>query len=147
MHTAVRAAALAFGVAAIAAPAVAATPPPPPYMPHAVLEANIGEGGNQAFTGVDDRDTGQLCYMLYASDVANPTGAFIRDNKSNKAVVNLAVPTGGTSGGCADIGKDLAGKLASDPDDYSVHVASSAYPDGTAAWGKLMVRIPVRTAG
>jgi len=143
MHSTVRAMAVALGLAAIvAAPAIAQRPPPPPYSPHPVLSADLGDVGNQAFTGVDDTDTGQLCYMLYASNVANPTGAQIREAKSGAPVVQLAAPTGGTSGGCANIGQDLAKKLVDHPGDYAVTVDSSMYPNGNAAKGQLVASIP-----
>lgn len=146
MHSTVRATAAALGTmalwAAIAAPAVGQRPPPPPYDPHPVLSADLGLGGSGAFSGVADRETGQLCYMIYAAGVQNPTAASIRDSKTNTEVVKLAVPTGGTSGGCANIGQDLAKKLVANPDAYSVAIASAMYPNGTAASGQLQVEIP-----
>jgi hypothetical protein len=128
-------------VAALAGPA-AGQAPPPPYDPHPVLSADLGLGGTGHFDAVDDRDKGQLCYMLFAAGVQNPTGAFIGDGKSNASVLALQVPVGGTSGGCVDIGKDLADKLVDHAGDYSVYVQSTAYPNGVAAAGRLMAQIP-----
>jgi hypothetical protein len=142
MHSLAKATAFAIGMAAIVAPAFGQRPPPAPYQPHPVLSADLGEVGNEAFTGVDNTDTGQLCYMLYAANVQNPTGAQIRDAKSGTPVVQLAVPAGGTSGGCANIGQDLAKKLVDHPGDYTVTVDSSAYPNGNAANGQLTASIP-----
>jgi hypothetical protein len=145
MHSLLKSAAVALGpvmlVAALAGPA-AGQAPPPPYDPHPVLSADLGLGGTGHFDAVDDRDKGQLCYMLFAAGVQNPTGAFIGDGKSNASVLALQVPVGGTSGGCVDIGKDLADKLVDHAGDYSVYVQSTAYPNGVAAAGRLMAQIP-----
>ena len=80
--------------------------------------------------------------MLFAAGVQNPTGAFIGDGKSNASVLALQPPTGGTSGACVDIGKAMAQKLVDHAGDYSVYVQSTAYPQGVAAEGRLMVQIP-----
>lgn len=145
MHSLLKSAAVALGpvmlVAALAGPA-AGQAPPPPYDPHPVLSADLGLGGTGHFDAVDDRDKGQLCYMLFAAGVQNPTGAFIGDGKSNASVLALQPPAGGTSGACVDIGKDMAQKLVDHASDYSVYVQSTAYPQGVAAEGRLMVQIP-----
>ena len=141
MHMSLKVAAAALGLAAIAAPAIAQAPPPP-YDPHPILSADLGLGGTGHFDAVDDTDKGQLCYMLFAAGVQNPTGAFIGDGKSNASVLALQPPTGGTSGACVDIGKDMAQKLVDHAGDYSVYVQSTAYPQGVAAEGRLTVQIP-----
>jgi len=151
MHKSVRVAAIAFGGAtllgALAAPALGQTPPPPPYDPHPVLSADLGLGGPGQFNAVDDTDKGQLCYMLVAPGIQNPTGAFIGDSKTNASVLALQPPVGGTSGACVDVGPDLAKKLVDHAGDYSVYVQSSAYPNGHAASARLTAQIPDKPIG
>ena len=137
MHSSVRIAAVMFGLATIAAPAFGQAPPPP-WHPYPVLGADLGLGGTGSFSAVDNTDTGQLCYMIFAAGAQNVTGAAIRDAKSNAPVVTLQAPgAGGTSGACNTIDKGLAKKLADSPADYYVALSSGAYPDGDAARGAL----------
>lgn len=147
MHMSVRAFAVACTVATLAAPAIGQRPPPPPYTPHPVLSADLGLGGTGGFSAVLDTDAGQLCYMINAAGVQGATGAMITQGKAMSPVVQLAPPTGGSSGGCLTIDKDLARKLVSDPDDYMVEVASATYPGGLAAHGPLKAQIPDKPVG
>lgn len=144
-------AAFAFGAVALAAglaaPAAAQFGPPPPFVPQKgpaavwndqqyvnespILSADLGYGDTGAFTGVLDRKTGQLCYMISAPDVAQATGA--RIVSGGKAVVALKAPAGGTSGSCVAVKADLASAMVARPADYSVEVDSKAYPAGAAS--------------
>ena len=138
MHSSVRFAAIALGIATLAAPAFAQTPPPPPWRPYPVLGADLGLGGTGSFSAVDNTDTGQLCYMIFAAGAQNVTGASIRDAQSHAPVVALQAPgAGGTSGACANVDKGLAKMLADNPGNYYVALDSAAYPNGVAASGAL----------
>lgn len=128
----------ALGALALAVPATAQFRGPPaknfPDMVNhkPILYADLGLGGPGQFTGVVDEAKGQVCYIINTPSLEGPTGAMIAD-KSGKAVVKLAVPTGGASGGCADVGMDLAKTLVAKANDYTVQVNSTAYPDGATS--------------
>lgn len=151
MPSPVRTAAIALGGAtvllAIALPAIGQTPPPPPYNPHPVLSADLGLGGPGQFNAVDDTSTGQLCYMLVAPGIANPTGAFIGDSKTRTSVLALQPPVGGTSGACVNIDKGLAQSMVDHAGNYAVYVQSAQYPNGMAAEATLTAQIPDKPIG
>jgi hypothetical protein len=154
MHTMLKAAAFALGTLALggtgaaqqnrsaqqgqaAAPAQNAPQPPrgrpapPPYSPAPVITASLDIGGSGNFTGVIDG--GQLCYLLNAAGIAQPTAAHIHSGKAGEAgpaVVTLATPTDGASGACMPIAADLAKKLVADAPDYYLDIHSATYPQG-----------------
>ena len=134
MHSILKAG-LALGAAAAAAAAYA-QPAPPAWRPAPSITASLDIGGSGNFTGVIDK--GQLCYMINAAGIDNPTGAAIRSGKKADAgavVVNLKPPVGGASADCMPISDDLARKLVRNAGDYWFTIQSAAYPDGAAgAW-------------
>ena len=134
MHSILKAG-LALGAAAAAAAAYA-QPAPPAWRPAPSITASLDIGGSGNFTGVIDK--GQLCYMINAAGIDNPTAAAIRSGKKsdNGAVVmNLKPPVGGASADCTPIAEDLARKLVRGSNQYWFEVDSAAYPQGAAgAW-------------
>jgi hypothetical protein len=134
----------ALAALALAAPA-AAQFGPPPNLPDMVNHNPIiytTLGNASGFTGVIDKASGQLCYMMNTPDLANPTAAAIADN-SGKTVLKLTAPTGSASGGCATLDAGLAQALVANAGDYTVQVDTAAYPAG-AAWGKLSMMDPTK---
>jgi hypothetical protein len=140
-------AALAFVVASMAAPAAAQSGPAAPSVPqrgpaavwndqdyvneNPILSADLGYGDTGGFTAVWDRKANQLCYMITAPSVRDATGA--RIVSGGKAVVTLAAPSGGSSGACVPVTAAVAEAMVSKPGEYSVAVASAAYPEGAVA--------------
>ena len=106
MHSLIKAA-FALG-ALVAGGAVFAQPAPAPWTPDPSITASLDIGGSGNFTGVFDK--GQLCYMINAAGVMNPTAAVIRSGRKadNGAVVlTLSPPAGGSSGGCVPVADDM----------------------------------------
>jgi hypothetical protein len=151
MRTSLRVALIAFGAAALAAPALAQFGPPPPPTPQKgparvwndqvwvndkpILSADLGLGDTGGFTGILDAKGGKLCYILSSPGVDGPTAAHIHkggDGQSGAPVLTLAVPAGGSTGGCIAVKADLAKALATTPGDYYVNVHNKAYPGGAA---------------
>ena len=95
---------------------------------------------NASFRAADGGvlDNGQLCYIINAAGLANPTAAVIRSGKKsdNGAVVmNLRAPVGGSVGDCTPVAPDLARKLVKDAHNYWFEIDSAQYPQGAAgAW-------------
>ena len=120
---------------ALAAPA-AAQPKPQPWNPSPSITASLDIGGSGNFSGV--LDNGQLCYIINAAGLANPTAAVIRSGQKsdNRAVVmNLRAPVGGSVGDCTPVAPDLARKLVKDAHNYWFEIDSAQYPQGAAgAW-------------
>jgi len=157
MHISMKAAALAAGalVVATAAPAQQNAPqgqpapqqqgqqaqqaPPPgpprrapqPYSPQPAVTASF-EGRSGSFSGVIDRDKGEMCYLLNAAGIAGATAAKIVSDKGAVAV-DLQPPIGGASGTCAAIGADTAKALLDHPDNYWLQIDSATYPQATMA--------------
>ena len=134
MHAILKAT-LALGALAAAAAAYA-QPAPAPWNPSPSVSASLDIGGSGNFTGVIDK--GQLCYMINAAGIDNPTAAVIRSGKKADAgavVMNLKPPVGGASADCAPIADDLARKLVKNAGDYWFTIQSAQYPQGAAgAW-------------
>ena len=118
------------------AAAAYAQPAPAPWNPSPSVTASLDIGGSGNFTGVIDK--GQLCYMINAAGIDNPTGATIRSGKKADAgavVINLKPPVGGASADCTPVADDLARKLVKGSNQYWFEVDSAAYPQGAAgAW-------------
>ena len=100
MQIIAKAALVALGAVAFAS-AAHAQPKPAPWNPSPSITASLDIGGSGNFSGV--LDNGQLCYIINAAGLANPTAAVIRSGKKsdNGAVVmNLRAPVGGSVGDC-----------------------------------------------
>lgn len=134
MNSIWKAAGVLSGVAL--AGAAAAQPAPAPWNPSPSITASLDIGGSGNFSGIMDK--GQLCYMINAAGIDNPTAAVIRSGKKsdNGAVVmTLRPPVGGASADCAPIADDLARKLVRNAKDYWFEIDSATYPQGAAgAW-------------
>jgi hypothetical protein len=152
MHIAMKAAALAVGALVFATAAVAQQNGPPPqaqgqqgrpanqgpprrapqpFAPQPAVVASFeGRGGN--FTGIVDKDKGELCYLLNVAGVDGANAAKIVSDKGAVAV-NLQAPVGGASGSCAAIGADTARALLDHPERYWVQIDSAAYPQAAMA--------------
>ena len=76
---------------------------------------------------------GVLCYQLSVSGIAQATAAHIHEapvGVAGPVVVELLPPTDGSSGGCIDVGRDLAKEILQDPADYYVNVHNAEFPGG-----------------
>ena len=76
---------------------------------------------------------GVLCYELSVSGIAPATAAHIHEaplGVAGPVVVTLAAPTDGSSGGCIEVGRDLAKEILQDPADYYVNVHNAEFPGG-----------------
>ena len=76
---------------------------------------------------------GVLCYQLSVSGIAQATAAHIHEapvGVAGDVVVHLLPPTDGSSGGCIDVGRDLAKEILQDPADYYVNVHNAEFPGG-----------------
>lgn len=135
MQIIAKAALVALGAATFAG-AAHAQPKPAPWNPSPSITASLDIGGSGNFSGV--LDNGQLCYIINAAGLANPTAAVIRSGKKsdNGAVVmNLRAPVGGSVGDCTPVAPDLARKLVKDAHNYWFEIDSAQYPQGAAgAW-------------
>lgn len=77
--------------------------------------------------------TGQLCYTLRVSGIQPAAAAHIHEapaGSNGPVLVNLAAPSGGTSSGCSNIGRELALEILRTPEDYYVNVHNAEYPGG-----------------
>ena len=146
MRKIMNSAVLALGALALAAPAAAQFGPggPQPAAPlwgdsteyaskKPIFSADLGTGGPSSFTAVYDEAKGELCYILSAPGLDQPTMAHIHQGgpgENGKVVVPLANPDGGSSGGCVAITADVAKALLADPNAYYVNVHTAAAPGG-----------------
>jgi hypothetical protein len=76
---------------------------------------------------------GQLCYTLRVNGIAPATAAHVHEAPAGSAgpvVAGLQAPTGGSSNGCINIGRELALELIREPSDYYVNVHNADYPGG-----------------
>ncbi len=122
---------------AMGASAISAVPAGAQVAPHPVVTAKLAGGNDHAsFTGVVNQEAGTLCYILNSAAIAPASAAMIRDGDGN-VLVRLAAPDGGSSGGCMDVGADLAAAMVADPSAYEVAVASEHALGGEVS-GKLM---------
>jgi hypothetical protein len=93
MNTITRSAAIALGTLALTTTASAQQAETPPASNDAILFANLDIGGSGNFTGVLDRQTNELCYILNVEAsvaqalVANPGGYYVN-------IHNAAYPQG-----------------------------------------------------
>lgn len=100
-----------------------------------VLSASLDLGGTGSFTGVLDPQANELCYILNADAVDQPTAAHIHvggPGEDGAPVVPLATPDDGASGGCVTLEADLAQALVANPGGYYVNIHNAAYPGGAA---------------
>jgi CHRD domain len=82
---------------------------------------------------------GQICYALTVSGIAPATAAHIHVGtvtQAGQVVVPLEPPTGGSSGGCAEVARELALAILKSPSDYYVNVHNAEFPAG-AVRGQL----------
>lgn len=154
MHMVLKTAAFAFGSLILAASAAAqdapkagatapqqaprrggfAPRPQPANQP--AITATLGVHRSGSFTGVIDPASNQLCYLLDAPAVANPTAARIglgMAGQAGQTVVTLADPADGSSGACQAIPAELAQALTKDPHKYYVEVDTAAFPHGAVS--------------
>lgn len=133
MHRTIKTAALALTALPLAAPA-AAQDGGNPYVSNAPIvfaSLDIGNSGN--FTGVIDRATNRLCYILNADGLEQPAAAHIHvggAGESGAPVVPLETPADGASGGCVALQADVAKALTENPGGYYVNIHNAAYPGG-----------------
>jgi hypothetical protein len=76
---------------------------------------------------------GVLCYELSVSGIAPAEAAHIHEAPFGEAggvVVTLEAPTDGFSGGCIDVGRELAKDILKNPADYYINVHNDPYPNG-----------------
>lgn len=76
---------------------------------------------------------GKVCYSVTVSDVAPITAAHIHLAPATAAgpvVIPLAPFSGDSTSGCADVERDLALALISDPERYYLNVHNPVYPAG-----------------
>lgn len=76
---------------------------------------------------------GKVCYWLEVSGIAPATAAHIHRAPTGVAggvVVPLAAPTNGSSSGCADVSRELAMAILTDPSAYYVNVHNAGHPAG-----------------
>jgi hypothetical protein len=133
MNTITRGAAAALGILALTTTASAQEAEAPPVSNDAILFANLDIGGSGNFTGVLDRQTNQLCYILNADGVDQPTAAHIHvggPGESGQPVVPLETPDDGASGACTTIEASVAQALVANPGGYYVNIHNAAYPQG-----------------
>jgi hypothetical protein len=104
---------------------------PEPYSPHPAVTASF-EGRSGSFSGVIDKDKGEMCYLLNAAGIAGASAAKIVSDKGAVAV-NLQPPVGGASGTCAPIAADTARALLDHPGNYWLQIDSATYPQATMA--------------
>ena len=133
MHTVFKAAA-AFTTLAVSgalAASAAAQPAPAPWNPSPSITASLDIGGSGNFTGVFDNN--QLCYMLNAAGLANPTAAKIVSTQSgnkDQVVLNLQPPANGASAACAPVAPDLAKRLVKNAPNFALEIDTATYPQG-----------------
>lgn len=133
MHGITKLAALSLGTLALAAPAAAQEDANPYLSDDPIVFATLDIWGSGNFTGVIDPDTNELCYILNADGVEQPTAAHIHvggPGEDGAPVVPLETPADGASGGCVTLEADIARALAESPGGYYVNVHSEAYPQG-----------------
>ena len=95
---------------------------------------NPGDPDGTGFAAVTvNPGQGVLCYELSVSGIALATAAHIHEAPVREAgpmVVTLATPTDGSSGGCIEVGRDLAKEILQDPSDYYVNVHNADFTGG-----------------
>lgn len=98
-----------------------------------IFFASLDIAGSGNFTGVLDPATNELCYILNAAGVDQPTAAHIHaggPDESGPPVVPLENPEDGASGACTAIEPDVAQAMVANPGGYYINVHNAAYPDG-----------------
>ncbi len=76
---------------------------------------------------------GVLCYELSVSGIAPATAAHLHEapvGVVGPVVVTLEAPTDGSSGGCIDVGRDLAKDILKNPAGFYVNVHNAEFPAG-----------------
>jgi hypothetical protein len=127
--------AFALGTLAVTAAASAQEAANPYVSDDAVIFATLDIGGSGNFTGVIDRETNRMCYILNAAAVDRPTAAHIHTGgpgESGPPVVPLETPADGASGACVTLKADVARALVENPGGHYVNVHNAAYPNGRA---------------
>ena len=111
--------------------AALAQPAAPTWQPAPSITASLDIGGSGNFTGVFDNN--QLCYMLNAAGLANPTAAKIVSTQSgnkDQVVLNLQPPANGASAACAPVAPDLAKRLVENAPNFALEIDTATYPQG-----------------
>ena len=132
MHTVFKTA-IALGALALAGTAYA-QPKPAPWNPSPSITASLDIGGSGNFTGVMDK--GQMCYMINAAGLMNPTGVKIvstKPDKNGQVMLQLQPPVNGAGGGCVPIDPDLARRLVKNAPNFALEIDSATYPNGAVS--------------
>ena len=82
---------------------------------------------------------GTLTYVINVENISPATAAHIHEapaGTSGPVVITLIPPTGGTSSGVINIGKEMAKDIRKNPQMYYVNVHNAAFPNG-AVRGQL----------
>ena len=133
MHTVLKATAVftTLVLSGALAASAAAQPAPKPWNPSPSITASLDIGGSGNFTGVFDNN--QLCYMLNAAGLDNPTAAKIvstKPDKNGQVVLNLQPPANGASAACAPVDPDLAKRLVKNAPNFALEIDTATYPQG-----------------
>jgi hypothetical protein len=97
---------------------------------------NPGDPDGIGFAGmVINVHRGRICYALAVKNIEPAVAAHIHVGADgtappNNIVVTLDPPTRGFSANCTNVGRDLAGQIAADPDNYYVNVHTPSHPTG-----------------
>ena len=105
--------------------------------------ATVPEPGAPAAAGqarlTVDPDTGQVCWELTVSGVADPTAAHLHTGPRGAVgpvTVGLTTAAGGPSSGCAPVPPELAASVVANPAGFYVDVHADDFPAG-AVRGQL----------
>lgn len=77
--------------------------------------------------------SGQLCYTLRVRGIDPATAAHIHEAPAGSAgpvVAEIDAPTGGSSSGCVNIGREEAREIIAEPENYYINVHNEPYPGG-----------------
>jgi hypothetical protein len=111
-----------------------ARPPRASFTPGPAVTATFGGRlASGSFSGVINPATNQLCYMIEAPAVRNPTAAHIDQGspaKPGAPVLTLQVPVNGSAGACQTLPANVTQGLVSNPGSYYVDIANSRFPKG-----------------
>lgn len=104
----------------------------------ALVGEQVTVGGDPDGTGTAtiriNAEAGEVCYRLRTRNIDEATAAHIHEGAiatDGPVVVHFTPPgANGMSSGCVNVGRELAGEIASEPSDYYVVVHTTVYPAG-----------------